>query len=71
MATLGLARSEFLESITVIDPHAEEVIGRIQEAFSGEFNARIRWIAHNRRFDEETRKWATRDVFRGVAAPDP
>jgi hypothetical protein len=71
MATLGLARSEFLESITVIDPHAEEVIGRIQESFSADFNARIRWIAHAHRFDEETPKWATRDVFRGVATAAP
>jgi hypothetical protein len=67
MATLGLARSEFLESITVIDPHADDVIGRIQESFSGDFNARIKWIAHKRRFDEATPKWATRDVFRGIA----
>jgi hypothetical protein len=63
MATLGLARSEFLESITVIDPQAGEVIGRIQESFSADFNGRIRWIAHNRRFDEETPKWATHDIF--------
>jgi hypothetical protein len=71
MATLGLARSQFLESITVIDPHADGVIGRIQESFSGEFNARIRWIPHNRRFDDEIPTWATRDVLRGVAAVEP
>jgi hypothetical protein len=71
MATLGLARSEFLESITVIDPQADEVIGRIQESFSGDFNARIRWIAHRRRFDEDTPRWATRDVFRGIAVAPP
>lgn len=70
MATLGLARSEFLESITVIDPQAQQVIG-IQESFSADFNGRIRWIAHNRRFDEETPKWATRDIFRGVADAVP
>jgi len=62
MATLGLARSEFLESITVIDPDAEGVIGRIQESFSSDFNGRIRWIAHNDRFDDDTPKWAT-DIF--------
>lgn len=71
MATLGLARSEFLESITVIDPQAREVIERIQESFSADFNRRIRWIAHSRRFDEDTPKWATRDIFRGVAVAAP
>jgi hypothetical protein len=67
MATLGLARSAHLQSITVIDPDADEVIGRIKASFSEELIARIRWIAYKERFDEETPKWATRDLFRGVA----
>jgi len=40
-------------------------MARIQASFSDDFNARTRWIPHHRRFDEETPKWATRDVFRG------
>lgn len=64
MATLGLARSPYLESITVIDPAADDVIARIKASFSDEFNARTCWIAHHRRFDDDTPTWATRDVFR-------
>jgi len=67
MATLGLARSPFLESVTVIDPSADAVIARIKTSFSDDLIANTRWIAHKRRFDEETPTWATRDVFRGVA----
>jgi hypothetical protein len=67
MATLGLARSPFLESITVIDPAAAAVIARIQASFSDDFNNRTRWIAHHHRFDGETPNWATREIFRGVA----
>lgn len=66
MATLGLARSPFLESIGVIDPAADEVIIRIQASFSEDFIIRTKWIAHNRLFDEDTPKWATGDVFRGA-----
>jgi len=67
MATLGLTRSAHLQSITVIDPDADEVIARIQASFSEELIARIRWIAYTERFDDETPKWAGRDLFRGVA----
>jgi hypothetical protein len=66
MATLGLARSPFLESITVIDPQADDVIARIQTSFSSDFIAKTRWVAHERRFDEETPNWMTREVFRGA-----
>jgi hypothetical protein len=66
MATLGLARSPFLESITVLDPYADEVLARIKSSFSDELIANTRWIAQNRRFDEETPSWATDGLFRGV-----
>ncbi|MCU1244470.1 MAG: hypothetical protein JWN02_380 [Acidobacteria bacterium] len=66
MATLGLARSPFLESITVLDPHADEVIARMQASFSDDFIANTRWIAHKRRFDHATPAWATDALFRGV-----
>jgi hypothetical protein len=69
MATLGLARSPYLQSITVIDPDADTVIARIQESFSQEFIARIEWTAHRRRFDDETPQWAADDAFRGAGFP--
>lgn len=65
MATLGLARSPFLESITVIDPNAGGVIARIQESFSDDFNAKTNWIPYVGRFDDDTPSGVTRDVFRG------
>jgi hypothetical protein len=67
MATLGLARSPFLESVTIIDPSADDVIARIRESFADELVARTRWITHNRRFDDATAGWANGDIFRGGA----
>jgi hypothetical protein len=67
MATLGLARSPYLQSIMVIDPDADEVIARIKASFSEEFIARIQWTACKRRFNDETPAWVPRDVFRGAA----
>jgi len=65
MATLGLARSPYLKSITVIDPAADEVVARIQASFSEEFIARTQWRACKRRFDDDTPAWARPDAFRG------
>jgi hypothetical protein len=67
MATLGLARSPFLQSITVVDPNADEVIARVQTSFNSDFIAKTRWIAYKRRFDDETPTWMTCTVFRGAA----
>jgi hypothetical protein len=67
MATLGLARSPYLQSIMVIDPDADEVIARIKASFSEDFIARTQWKACKRRFDDETPAWTPSDVFRGGA----
>jgi hypothetical protein len=66
MMPLGLARSPFLQSITVFDPRAKEVVARMQESFSDDFNRRMTWIALDRHFDDATPAWATRELFRGV-----
>jgi hypothetical protein len=70
MATLGLARSPYLQSIMVIDPDADEVIARIKASFSEEFIARTQWKACKRHFDDETPAWAPSDVFRGGAVKE-
>jgi hypothetical protein len=71
MATLGLARSPYLQSIMVIDPDADEVIARVKASFSEELIARTQWKACKRRFDDETPTWARPDVFRGGAVKEP
>jgi len=70
MATLGLARSPYLRSITVIDPAADEVIARIQASFSEAFIAGIQWRACKRRFDDGTPAWAS-PAFRGGVISEP
>jgi len=65
MVTLGLARSPCLESIVVIDPHANEVLHRIKGYFSDEFISRIEWIGYEQPFDNNIPQWAMRDMFSG------
>ena len=63
MATLGLARSPFLKSITVIDPNADAVIAILKSYFHDKFISRIEWRGFNERFDDETPRWIPAEIF--------
>lgn len=63
MVTLGLARSPYLESITVIDPDADGVLARMKTYFSDSFVASKKWTGYKQRFDKDTPHWAPPDLF--------
>jgi len=57
MATLGLARSPFLESIAVIDPNADQVISNLKSYYRRDFISRIKWHGHSKPFDDVAPTW--------------
>jgi len=65
MITLGLARSPYLESIVVIDPHAKKVLRRIQSYFNRKFRLSKKWVPYEQTFDEDVPHWAVRNLFFG------
>lgn len=63
MATLGLARSPFLNTIAVVDPNANDVVATLRGYFRDSFNSRVEWVVLPKRFDDETPNWAPSEIF--------